>query len=51
MSNLQNIRKATKESLKDISNTVLSDRLSEREREGLITKKIFQKYLLKLNID
>jgi DNA-binding HxlR family transcriptional regulator len=28
-----------KRSLKDISNTVLSDRLSELEKEGLITKK------------
>lgn len=30
-----------KRSIKDISNTVLSDRLSELEREGLITKKIY----------
>lgn len=30
-----------KRSLKDISNTVLSDRLSELEKEGLITKKIY----------
>ena len=30
-----------KRSLKDISNTVLSDRLSELEREALIAKKIY----------
>jgi len=30
-----------KRSLKDISNTVLSDRLSDLEKEGLITKKIY----------
>ena len=40
-----------KRSLKDIINTVLSNRLSELEREGLLLKKYIQKYLLKLNID
>jgi DNA-binding HxlR family transcriptional regulator len=40
-----------KRNRKDISNTVLSDRLSELEKEGLITKKYIQKYHLKLNID
>ena len=37
-----------KRSLKDISNTVLSDRLSELEREGLITKKIYPEVPLKV---
>jgi DNA-binding HxlR family transcriptional regulator len=37
-----------KRSLKDISNTVLSDRLSELEREGLITKKIYPEIPLKV---
>ena len=37
-----------KRSLKDISNTVLSDRLSEREKEGLITKKIYPEIPLKV---
>ena len=40
-----------KRSLKAISSTVLSDRLSELEQEGLITKKYIQKFHLKLNID
>ena len=33
-----------KRSLKGISSTVLSDRLSELEQEGLITKKYIQKF-------
>lgn len=33
-----------KRSLKGISSTVLSDRLSEIEQEGLITKKYIQKF-------
>jgi DNA-binding HxlR family transcriptional regulator len=37
-----------KRSLKDISNTVLSDRLSEFEKEGLITKKIYPEIPLKV---
>ena len=37
-----------KRSLKDISNTVLSDRLSELEKEGLITKKIYAEIPLKV---
>lgn len=37
-----------KRSLKDISNTVLSDRLSELEKEGLITKKIYPEIPLKV---
>jgi DNA-binding HxlR family transcriptional regulator len=37
-----------KRSLKDISNTVLSDRLSELEQEGLITKKIYPEIHLKV---
>jgi DNA-binding HxlR family transcriptional regulator len=37
-----------KRSLKHISNTVLSDRLSELEREGLITKKIYPEIPLKV---
>ena len=37
-----------KRSLKDISNTVLSDRLSELEREGLITKKIYPEIPIKV---
>jgi DNA-binding HxlR family transcriptional regulator len=37
-----------KRSLKDISNTVLSDRLSELERQGLITKKIYPEVPLKV---
>ena len=37
-----------KRSLKDISNTVLSDRLSELEQEGLITKKIYPEIPLKV---
>jgi DNA-binding HxlR family transcriptional regulator len=37
-----------KRSLKDISNTVLSDRLSELEREGLINKKIYPEIPLKV---
>ena len=40
-----------KRSLKNISNTVLSDRLTELEQEGLITKKFIPKFHLKLNID
>jgi DNA-binding HxlR family transcriptional regulator len=37
-----------KRSLKDISNTVLSDRLSELEKEGLLTKKIYPELPLKV---
>ena len=37
-----------KRSLKDISNTVLSDRLSELEREGLIAKKIYPEIPLRV---
>jgi DNA-binding HxlR family transcriptional regulator len=37
-----------KRNLKDISNTVLSDRLSELEQEGLITKKIYPEVPLKV---
>src|SRR5215218_8061982 len=37
-----------KRSLKDISNTVLSDRLSELEKEGLITKKIYPEIPIKV---
>ena len=37
-----------KRSLKDISNTVLSDRLSELGREGLINKKIYPEIPLKV---
>ena len=37
-----------KRSLKDISNTVLSDRLSELEKEGLITEKIYPEIPLKV---
>ena len=37
-----------KRSLRNISNTVLSDRLSELEREGLITKKIYPEIPLKV---
>jgi DNA-binding HxlR family transcriptional regulator len=33
-----------KRSLKEISSTVLSDRLSELEQKGLITKKYIQKF-------
>ena len=37
-----------KRSLKGISSTVLSDRLGELEREGLITKKIYAEIPLKV---
>ena len=37
-----------KRSLKGISSTVLSDRLSELEQEGLITKKIYPEIPLKV---
>ncbi|HEU4483248.1 MAG TPA: helix-turn-helix domain-containing protein [Nitrososphaeraceae archaeon] len=37
-----------KRSLNNISNTVLSDRLSELEQEGLITKKIYPQIPLKV---
>lgn len=37
-----------KRSLKDISNTVLSDRLYDLEKEGLITKKIYPEIPLKV---
>jgi DNA-binding HxlR family transcriptional regulator len=37
-----------KRNLKGISNTVLSDRLSELEKEGLITKKIYPEIPLKV---
>ncbi|HET9774426.1 MAG TPA: helix-turn-helix domain-containing protein [Nitrososphaeraceae archaeon] len=37
-----------KRNLKDISNTVLSDRLSELEREGLIAKKIYPQVPIKV---
>ena len=37
-----------KRSLKDISNTVLSDRLAELGREGLINKKIYPEIPLKV---
>lgn len=37
-----------KRNLKDISNTVLSDRLSELEKEGLITKKIYPEIPIKV---
>jgi DNA-binding HxlR family transcriptional regulator len=37
-----------KRNLKDISNTVLSDRLSELEQKGLITKKIYPEVPLKV---
>jgi DNA-binding HxlR family transcriptional regulator len=37
-----------KRSLKTISNTVLSDRLSELEKEGLITKKVYAEIPLKV---
>ncbi|MGB9168142.1 MAG: helix-turn-helix domain-containing protein [Nitrososphaeraceae archaeon] len=37
-----------KRSLKNISNTVLSDRLSELEREGLIAKKIYPEVPIKV---
>ena len=37
-----------KRSLKDISNTVLSDRLSELEREGLIAKKFYPEIPLRV---
>ena len=37
-----------KRSLNNISNTVLSDRLSELEQEGLITKKIYLQIPLKV---
>jgi DNA-binding HxlR family transcriptional regulator len=37
-----------KRSLKDFSNTVLSDRLSELEQEGLITKKVYPEIHLKV---
>jgi DNA-binding HxlR family transcriptional regulator len=37
-----------KRSLRNISNTVLSDRLSELEKEGLITKKIYPEIPLKV---
>ncbi|MDQ6864434.1 MAG: winged helix-turn-helix transcriptional regulator [Thermoproteota archaeon] len=38
-----------KKTLSGISGTVLAERLLELEREGLVTKKFIQKYLLKLN--
>jgi len=37
-----------KRSLKDISNTVLSDRLSELEKKGLIAKKIYPEIPLRV---
>ena len=37
-----------KRNLQDISNTVLSDRLSELEHEGLISKKIYPEVPLKV---
>ena len=37
-----------KRSLKDISSTVLSDRLSELEKEGLIAKKIYPEIPLRV---
>ena len=37
-----------KRSLKDISNTVLSDRLSELEKEGLVSKKIYPEIPLRV---
>ena len=38
-----------KKTLSGISSTVVAERLLELEREGLVTKKFIQKYLLKLN--